>query len=179
MGGAARATSGRLPTCSDPDSPNNDAVQLKSNEERSAKPAAAPKGFTLIELMIVVTVISLLALVGYPIFIDQVRKSRRADAIAALNRIGQAQERWRANNPTYSNSLAAGALNVPNPGSGYYTLSVATDVATASRRYVATATAAGAQTADTRCTSLVMTMDAGNLSYTSTGSAPAAQCWNR
>lgn len=154
-------------------------MQLNTNEERPAKPAAARAGFTLIELMIVVTVISLLALIGYPMFVDQVRKSRRAEAIAALNRIAQAQERWRANNATYSNSLAPGALNVPNPGSGYYTLSIATDVATAGRRYVATATAAGAQAADTRCTSLVMTMDAGNLSYASTGSAPAAQCWNR
>jgi type IV pilus assembly protein PilE len=154
-------------------------VQLISNDKQPTKPLAAPAGFTLIELMIVVTVVSLLALIGYPMFVDQVQKSRRAEAIAALNRIAQAQERWRANNPTYSNSLAVGALNVPNPGSGYYTLSVATDVATAGKRYVATATAAGAQAADSRCTSLVMTMDAGNFSYTSTGSAPAAKCWNR
>jgi type IV pilus assembly protein PilE len=154
-------------------------VQLNSIEARPTKPAAAPAGFTLIELMIVVVVIAVLAAVAYPTFVDQVRKSRRADAIAALNRIAQAQERWRANNPNYSNSLAPGALNVPNPSSGYYTLSVATDAATAARRYVATATAAGAQAADSRCASLVMTMDAGNLSYGSTGSATAAQCWNR
>jgi prepilin-type N-terminal cleavage/methylation domain-containing protein len=117
MGGAAYATSGGLPTCDDRGTPNNDAVQLKSIEARPRKPAAAQAGFTLIELMIVVTVVSLLALIGYPMFVDQVRKSRRA--------------------------------------------------------------AAGAQAADSRCTSLVMTMDAGNLSYGSTGSATAAQCWNR
>ena len=154
-------------------------MQLNSIEVQPTKPAAAPAGFTLIELMIVVTVVSLLALIGYPMFVNQVQKSRRADAIAALNRVAQAQERWRANNPTYSNSLAPGALNVPNPSSGYYTLAVATDAATAARRYVATATAAGSQAADSRCASLVMTMDAGNLSYGSTGSATAAQCWNR
>jgi type IV pilus assembly protein PilE len=154
-------------------------VQLTFGGEQRATPVVVPAGFTLIELMIVVIVIAVLAAVAYPTFVEQVRKSRRADAITALNRIAQAQERWRANNPTYTNSLAPSALNVPNPSSGYYTLSLATDAATAARRYVATATATGAQAADTKCTSLVMTMDAGNFSYTSTGSATAAQCWNR
>jgi type IV pilus assembly protein PilE len=144
--------------------------------------AAAPAltaGFTLIELMIVVAVVGVLALVAYPMYGDQVRKSRRAEAITALNRITQVQERWRANNPTYSNSLAAGALNVPNPTSGHYTLSVSTDVATAATRYVATATAAGAQTSDARCTSLSVTMDAGTLSYGSTGTGTWQHCWSR
>ena len=38
-----------------------------------------PKGFTLIELMIVVAVIGVLAAIAYPSYQDSVRKARRAD----------------------------------------------------------------------------------------------------
>jgi type IV pilus assembly protein PilE len=154
-------------------------MEFTFSDHQGAVGPAAATGFTLIELMIVVAVVGVLALVAYPMYGDQVRKSRRAEAITALNRIIQVQERWRANQPTYANSLAAGALNVPNPTSGHYTLSVATVPATAATRYVATATAAGAQASDTRCTSLTVTMDAGTLSYGSTGTGTWQQCWSR
>lgn len=64
-------------------------------------------GFTLIELMLVVVVIAVLAAVAYPSFVDQVRASRRAEAVATLSLIQQAQERWRANCPCYAGSLTA------------------------------------------------------------------------
>ena len=135
------------------------------------------RGFTLIELMIVVAIVAILASVALPAYLDSVRKSRRADAITALNQVAQAQERWRANNSTYSNVLTSAGLNVANPSSGYYTLAVSGNTATA---YSATATAAGAQTSDARCTTLTLTMATGAvISYTSTGTATAAQCWNR
>jgi type IV pilus assembly protein PilE len=132
------------------------------------------RGFTLIELMIVVAVITVLAMIAYPSYMDSVRKSRRADAITALNTIAQQQERWRANNTTYTTDLTAAGLGVANPA--HYTLSVNGTSATG---YAATATAAGAQTSDAKCASLTLTLAGGNLAYTSTGTATAAQCWNR
>jgi type IV pilus assembly protein PilE len=107
---------------------------------------------------------------------DSVRKSRRAEAITLLSAVAQAQERWRANNAAYSNVLSASGVNVANPSSGYYTLGLASATATG---YVATATAAGAQTADTRCTSLRLTMATGTITYSSTGTAASSVCWNR
>ncbi len=56
-----------------------------------AKPIS--HGFTLIELMIVVAVIAILAAIAYPSYLDQVRKSRRADAKAALLELAQFMER--------------------------------------------------------------------------------------
>jgi type IV pilus assembly protein PilE len=124
----------------------------------------------------VVAIIAVIAGVALPSYFSSVRKSRRADAITALNQIAQAQERWRANNSTYTNVLSSAGLNVANPSSGYYTLAVAGNTATA---YVATATAAGAQASDARCTTLTFTMNGGTITYGSTGTATPAQCWNR
>jgi type IV pilus assembly protein PilE len=139
--------------------------------------AATPRhGFTLIELMITVVIISVLAMVAVPAYFDSIRKSRRADAITSLNQIAQAQERWRANNPSYTTSLASTGLNVPNPSSGYYTLAV---TAASSASYSATATAAGAQLKDTRCATFTLAASGGQFSYTSTPSGSTNQCWSR
>jgi len=79
------------------------------------------RGFTLIELMIVVAVIGILAAVAYPSFQESVRKAKRADAKEALLRIQLAQEKFRANNPTYAASLtnAPDAADPANRGLGF------------------------------------------------------------
>jgi type IV pilus assembly protein PilE len=147
-------------------------------------------GFTLIELMVVVAVVGILAIVAYPAYTESVRKSRRGDAIAELNKVAQAQERWRANNSTFNNadvsSAATGlrlvtgttvAVTYTIP-SGYYTITIG-NAAASPTTYTATATAIGAQATDTRCASLTLTMTGGNLAYTSNPAANAAKCWSR
>jgi type IV pilus assembly protein PilE len=138
----------------------------------------AISGFTLIELMLVVAVVTVLSLIAFPAYTEYVIKARRAEAITLLNRIAQEQERWRANNPTYATLAATPASGVvmPNPASGYYTLNVASATATG---YVATASASGAQAGDNKCTSLTLTLSGGNLTYDRTGTATVSQCWNR
>jgi len=51
------------------------------------------RGFTLIELMIVVVIIAVLAMIAYPSYQEQVRKTRRNQAKADLMEITQALER--------------------------------------------------------------------------------------
>ncbi|MGA0613001.1 type IV pilin protein [Caldimonas sp. KR1-144] len=138
------------------------------------------RGFTLIELMITVAVVAVLAMVAYPSFMDQVRKSRRSEAISALAQIQQAQERFRANDTSYTTALTTAwpsGLGISSPtSSGYYTLAISS---ASSVGYVATATAAGSQASDSKCTSLTITVSGGSTQYTSTGSASANTCWNR
>jgi type IV pilus assembly protein PilE len=134
------------------------------------------RGFTLIELMIVIVVVAILALVAYPGYTEYVRKSRRAEAITLLNKIAQEQERWRANNPAYTTDLSTSGVNVADPSTGYYTLAVSN---AASSSYTATATAAGAQLSDAKCTQLSLSMNVGNVAYAASGTATANQCWNR
>ena len=50
-------------------------------------------GFTLIELLITAVIVGILAMLALPTFQAQVAKGRRADAIAALSAVLQAQER--------------------------------------------------------------------------------------
>jgi len=105
------------------------------------------RGFTLIELMIVVAIVGILAMIAYPSYLDSIRKSRRADAVAALGAGQLAQEKYRANNTTYGTAAQIGlAANSPD---SYYAMTVSGTSATA---YTITATGQNGQNLDTGCT---------------------------
>lgn len=143
------------------------------------------RGFTLIELMLVVALVAILLTIAVPSYQDSVRKSRRADAVAGLTQLQLLQERYRANNPAYAAAIAS--LPSPNPTVSpekHYALSVA---AAAASSYTVTATAQSGspQFNDTRCRSLSVTMSGGNISHTSTDaggavdSTNANRCWTK
>src|SRR5689334_6985613 len=105
-------------------------------------------GFTLLELMIVVAVIAILAIIGLPMYTEQVRKGKRAEAARALGDLQLRQESWRADHPTYGNMTGANAAagnfmgnvaNVTNFNNGlkYYTITASGNTAT---QYTLTAT---------------------------------------
>ncbi len=58
-------------------------------------------GFTLIEIMVVVAIIGILAAIAYPSYQDSIRKSRRAEARAALQHMMEMQERYYSVKNTY------------------------------------------------------------------------------
>jgi type IV pilus assembly protein PilE len=58
------------------------------------------RGFTLIELMITVAIVAILAAIAYPSYREQVARSKRGDAQAALLDTAQ----WLERNYTLSNS---------------------------------------------------------------------------
>ncbi|WP_319004934.1 type IV pilin protein [Microbulbifer aggregans] len=66
------------------------------------------RGFTLIELMIVVAVIGVLAGIAIPSYQEHVKKARRADAQGALMGLAQAMEKHFTVNGTY---VGAGSDN--------------------------------------------------------------------
>jgi len=127
--------------------------------------AKKSNGFTLMELMIVVAIIGIIASIAFPSYQDTVRKSRRAEAHAGLVKMQLQQEGFRMVNIAYATAIAAGANNVNDPGSDYYTFSISGATASA---YTLTATAKSSQTADTTCTPMTINQ---------AGTKSPAACW--
>lgn len=128
------------------------------------------KGFTLIELMMVVAIVAILAAVAYPSYLDSIRSARRADAMDALLTLQNLQEKYRANNTTFGTLAQIGGSAASSDG--YYTLAVSGNTATA-YTLTATAVAGTTQAADTGCTAPTLTVSAANPRGVK---APAA-CW--
>jgi len=114
-------------------------------------------GFTLIELMVVMVIVAIIATIALPAFTEQVRKSRRSEAISTLGDLQVRQERWRSSNATYgtlANITGTAAANF-NGAQSNYTFAVTANSASA---YTITATPKGAQTGD-RCGTYTFALD--------------------
>jgi len=83
------------------------------------------KGFTLLELMIVVIIVGILASLAMPRFITAVNKAKEAEAKAILGTIRSSQLRYYLeNNNTYATLITALDADIsPNP-SDYFLYSV-------------------------------------------------------
>lgn len=115
------------------------------------------RGFTLIELMIVVAIVAVIAAIAIPTYTEQVRKGRRADAARAVGQLQLDLERWRAEHPSYACN-GCNVLDYPTPpDSDYYTTTIASASPTA---YEITSTPkAGTPQAGDRCGALNATRD--------------------
>ena len=71
----------------------------------------SPKGFTLIELMVVVAIVGILAGIAYPSYQDSITKSRRADAKGALLGLANAMERHFTETNSYCDAGGAGGAS--------------------------------------------------------------------
>jgi len=129
------------------------------------------RGITIIELLIVLTIISILTALAVVIYSSQVLQGRRSDGVNSLLAISLAEEEYRTNNTTYG-TLAQVWNNVSASTGGYYTLSISNVSASS---YTLTATAQGAQASDaegsTSCTTLQMAVSSGTVTQT------PAICW--
>ena len=118
----------------------------------SKKKLKASAGFTLIELMVVVIVVSILAAIAIPNYLEQSRKGRRADAARAVGALQLALESWRSENPSFANCAGCSSGTYPTvPTSPFYNVVISGATATA---YTITASPAGKQSGD-RCGNLV------------------------
>jgi type IV pilus assembly protein PilE len=115
-------------------------------------------GFTLMELMVTLVIISLLATIAIPFYLSQMREGRRAEAKTELMRLAQEQEKWRTTHTTYGTSG-----DIPPATLSYYSVAISNNGAST---YTLTATPTGDQANDS----------CGALSITQTGNLTAASC---
>jgi type IV pilus assembly protein PilE len=106
------------------------------------------RGFTLIELMIVVAIVGILALIAYPSYENQMRKSRRASAQSHLMDIAARQQQYLLDSREYAVSVAALNMSTPPEVSAYYAIAVAAVNTSTPPTFTATATPSGSQASD-------------------------------
>jgi type IV pilus assembly protein PilE len=128
------------------------------------------RGFTLIELMIVVALLAILVAIGYPSYRDQVMKTRRAEGMGELLALADRMERYYSGNGTYNGAtLGPDADDVYETSTekGNYTLGITSATTTL---FTITATPVAPQDKD-KC---------GTFTLTSSGQKSASggnDCW--
>ena len=118
---------------------------------------AKARGFTLVEIMVVVVIIGILAAIAVPSYQNNLRKGRRADAQGFLMQVAQKQQQYLLDARTYASALTDLSMVAPTSVSDHYAITI-TGVTLTPPAFTVTATP----------TSSVQTAD-GTLNLTSTG----------
>jgi len=147
------------------------------------------KGFTIVELLVVVGIIGVIAAIALPSYRNYITRAGRTDGQTWLMTVMQAQERFYSQNQTYTANLGVNGLAMTNPRGG----AVAANGSLTSEdgRYVISA-AACANAAITNCVLLTATAqgqqaatdtECGNLTLDSRGTkgeggtGDVQSCW--
>ncbi len=143
----------------------------------SARPVyRRARGFSLIEIMIVVAIIGILAAIAYPSYSSYMQRGRRSEAQQLMLQMQNRQEQYVLDNRAYTDNPGSGGLNVSGNGwtcanaaaaacsNNYYDITAAL-VAGPPPGYTITATAKGGQLSD------------GNLGLTSLGVKTPSGKW--
>jgi type IV pilus assembly protein PilE len=128
------------------------------------------RGFTLIEIMIVIAIIGIVITIGYPSLTEYVKKGRRTEVAGLLSEQAQILERFYSKSNVYTGATGLSA------GNDFYTITPAlTDQAfklTAVRK-------AGSAMATDKCGDFTITNTGVRSMVNATAGLVAKDCWGR
>jgi len=140
------------------------------------------RGFTIIELLIVIAIIAILAAIALPAYNDYTQRAKITEAFSALSDFRVRMEQFYQDNRRYDGA-GLGNCGATAPNSRYFTfgcLAVTVAPATTPQAYTVTATGI----ANEALTNFVYTLNENNVRATTTvgtgwSGAPNAACWVR
>lgn len=147
----------------------NECVRPSGSFCKSAK----SRGFTLIELIVVMLIVTLVTAIAVPSYSAQVDKTRRVEGTSAVLELAVLMERYYANNGTYLAATPAALTGSASSENGYYALTINPLVA---ESYTLLAAPAGIHTGDD-CGSFSLD-SLGNQSVTG-GTLAVDDCWRK
>jgi type IV pilus assembly protein PilE len=145
--------------------------------------AKREKGFSLVEILVVVTIVAILTAVAVPSYSEHVRKQKRNFSKVQLHDIINRQNQYLADNRQYANNLTLlgySSATYGITGNGSYVAADSTEAIytigltnTSNYTYTVIATPVNSQASDSACGTLSIT-SAG--AYSATGSH-GNDCW--
>ncbi|ASG67090.1 type IV pili fiber building block protein [Francisella halioticida] len=126
------------------------------------------KGFSLVELMVVIAIIAILASIAIPTYNNYILRNHRNEATSELLAASNAADNFEIRNGSFPSGNDINSFFHSNTQSQLYTLSY---IGSGSS-YTITATAQGTQAADTPCASIELEVDGAIVDRTPTA------CWD-
>ena len=128
------------------------------------------RGFTLIEIMIVIAIIGIMLTIGLPSYNEYVKKGRRADVVSTLSEQAQILERFYSKNNVYTGVTGL------STGNDFYTITpTITD-----QTFLLTATRkTGTTMATDKCGDFTLTNTGVRSMNNATTGLTTKDCWGR
>jgi type IV pilus assembly protein PilE len=133
----------------------------------------APRGYTLIELMVTMAVFAIIASIAYPSYRQFVLKSNRTDAVRTLTSNAQILQRCYSQYFAFNNAACPAVLAIASPN-GYYTIN---NAAVTASTYTLVAKPAGVQADDTTCAQFTLDQTGNETAVDTGGNNQATTCW--
>ncbi len=135
-----------------------------------------PGGFTLIELVVAMAVLAILVSIAYPLYLDQMRKTRRTEAVSNLLIMANLQERFFQSSFVYT--TVPSAIGFAAPAGAQYDYSIPT--ANAATFTVQAAAKSGTQQyQDTQCRTLTLNAAGARSAKDTSDNTTTALCWRQ